>query len=774
MPKFNEVLSGEEKYVLSKSIRMMDIMRGVYYSDADSWMKYEGKGVVTQHIFGDKVRLVHCYNYNKYIEFSRDGIKLYIVIIDDEPIGIAFLNNFVVCKFIPNEKYECWDENKLCEILNMELEGTTFKYSSLSDSDKRLWVQKYNEVIFKMHLKFDDSFIAELWRKMNVPLRKQQLMEYRDAIYEKRANISFVQKETIAQEIIFYILPRYISKCSDEEHALISELCRFVIEEYKILIEREWDAGQVLSQLEEQFLINSIEKAKEYYIANNCSVERYKDCCMDVSYKKIMDSFEQWDISSCQKLWVYEAIDRLFRYESTEKDWIVERILDLIVLVDVRTDVLVQLKEYISLHIDEIYVRETIIFHLQQIMSNSMNGCLVPKLLEECCDILQGFESRELSLEEKETLRKAQNSKELSNEKFNYINKKKSVVVIPDSTRIRPARDMYDPRYEWSPSGKEPRIFSVWDAEGLVGKLEVVEHSIIWNMIGEDREKLFRLFSEYVRNLEMIPQEREIRYATKEEAEYWEEKTILSCIGNKNFFEVHCEWFVCSKQVLDVRLMKDILEELKYYEEIAWMHNRILVALIFFVLPNVEKNPELCTQQELKLIGEFLQKVTNIKIQENDILSCMTASELIACYYNSCCVNSLVKAKKMYLYFNCKKSQYSNGKILHYRSLWEEFKRFDVSDYENEWRQEVFEKEIGKKKNKFALSSCFILDLLETVGTLNNYQRFISVYENYWNKKYILFRLERTMQHVTQEKVQHLLEEFCEKLRKEIKVDEEN
>ena len=776
MPRYNEALTNEERIVLSRSIRMMDIMRGVYHSESFFRTEFWEKGVVTQRILDNKVRLVYCHNYNKYPEVFHVSIKLYIVTIAEEPIGLAYINSYKyqICYFMPSEKYKDWDDERLCKLLNEGLEGCALQYSCLCDSDKSSWVQKYSSELFRMHLKFDDKLAAELWKKMDVSMTGEQLKEYRDVIYKKHDLLSVVQKEMIAQELVFYVLPRCIIR-DGLEATVINDLLRFVIEEYDVALKQGWDAIQILSHLEELFLIDSLEKAKEYYIANECSVERYRDCCMNVAYKKIMDSFAQWDISTYKWIWEQEALERLFIYDGLYKDWNVHRILNLIDNMEAEEAVFVRLRDYICKHVDGIFVRDTIVCHVQQIMQKQDKNQRIWQLLEECCDLLTGFESRELNLSEKEFLRKAQNERSLPYGNCNCINTKKKIVIFRNGFRIREIIDRREPRHEPTIDYTLPFIFEVWGTEGLLGKLEVAQYHIIWNVIGEKRERVVKLFSEFVRNLELVSPEQEIRYATEEESEYWKEKMIESCIGNQNFFGRHIEWFVCNKQSLDKRLVASMCRELNKYVQNEWIRKDILRGLIFYVLPSVAKNPELCTQQELQAMADFMQNVTNVKFRKKD--DDIVAADLIDTYAGYCRIDTVSKAKKIYTFFHFKKIRYANGEYLYYSQLWEEFQQFDFTPYEREWAQEVFDQEIDeaketKKTSKYLLSAVYVLDLLEMLGGIDNYRQFIAEYEKYWNKDYILFRLEKMQKHVTDAKLYDMLDEFCKKLKKEICVEE--
>lgn len=773
MKKFYEVLSGQERYNLRKKTRMNDIMRGISDYNISFWSE---RGVVYQHVFYNEIRVIKCYNHNKYISVFGNSKKSYLkyrscmVTINEELIGIVCLDTFAICKFLPNKKYECLDEKKICEILNqaLELEGTTLRYSCLSDADKCLWIEQHNAALFKEHLKFDDDFIAGLWRKMNIPLTKQQLMEYRDVIYRNHDVFSSEQKEKIAKEIVFYIVPQYISAQSDEEKFIIQDLCRFVMNEYEISTESEWDVCKLLPQLKERFLIHSLEKAKEYYIANGCSLERYKDCCLDVDYDEIMDSFEQWDISLYEAEWTQEAIERCFVAEGIYKDWNVERILDLITKVKVDVCTFTKLKKYISDHIDEIYVREVPVCHIRELMEDNIYDGTIQELLEECCGLLQGFESRKFNLEEEETFRRIQNRNELLSASFYYVNDKKKVVVMRDTTRIREPRDPYEPRYEWSPKVSDPRIFSLWGEEGLIGKLEVVEYHIIWNVMGKDKEKIFKLFSEYVRNLEIIPPEKEIRYATEEESARWNNETILSCIENQNFFGNHSEWFVGTGQSPDVRLMKSIVSELKKHENITGVPNFIWLCLIGYIIPSIKDNPLLCTQKELDYISDFLKKTSKNVIGQEIAVKKNTPDMLLATYQPYCMVNTLDSAKEFCMYFFCNKSKYRNGKVffcdsLFYENVWNSFCTFDITGYEREWIQEVFDTDIDN-----SCDPCYALDLLEKVGTFENYKKFIDVSEKYWNKEYVYIRLKKMYQNLSEENTRVLVKDFCETLLSEI------
>ena len=767
MARYNEVLTAYERYQLGKKYRMSDILRGQFFSDNFNWSDYKGRGVVRHSTLDNGVEYVNCYNFEKYNSLFTTRIYCNLFSIDDIPAGLmveTVKSGHNINVFLPCHDYEDCNINRICVRINQGMENKYSMRHPMEENEQRAWNKENSDILFQKHLEFDSDFITQLWQKLNVPMTKEQMDMYRDTIDSNWDKYTQVQKDKIAKEIIFYILPQITSYMHMEEMTVVEGFCKFIAEKYDIGITAEVDSRKRLSLLKEHFLINTIEKAKEYYIANECSVERYKDFCLKVDYDEIMDSFEQWDISQYKEAWTKEALERCFDVQDILKDWNVERILRLIEQTKSDVSVFHKLKDYIQKHIDDIYVRDVLISHVQDLMDNNNLTQESLAVLRECCDKLQGFETRKLNLEEDDALRRMMNDSDLMNDSFNYINTKRKIIVIRESTRIRPARDPQDPRFEWYPKESDPRIFSLWGNDGLIGKLEVVENHIIWNMIGEDKAELFSIFSEFVRTLEIIAPETEVRYATKDEADYWEKETLNSCIENKNFFGFHSEWSECTGQALDERLLQSIVQELKGYEEYNRKPNIIWMSLLGYIIPSMKDNPLLCKQDVLDYFGHYL-KITSKKFVGKEILASENSPDvLLLTYQPFCMLNSLDDAKRMYKFFNCNKSKYRRGTVYFYNdsfyeNLWNSFNMFDFDRYEKEWKQEVFDETINNTCNP-----CFVLDLLESVGTTENFEKLFEVSGKYRNKEYVRFRLLKMYPFILDEPTRTLVKEFCDKI----------
>ncbi len=776
--KEEECLSANARNDLKKKMHMTDIMRGVFY--IEDWK--EKQGVVYQNSIGARVQLIRCRNYNKYDtrQFFY-GIKNEIVIIDGEPVGIICLDRLTICRFIPGYNCHDWNEISLCELFNQE--SNRLLYTCLSDDERTTWEWKYSQTLLDSYLKYGDEFAAGLRSRLNVTLTEQDMTKYRDKLYAKRDVLSAKQIESVAKEIVFHILPGYLSDHDRKGTEAVYDLCRFVIEEYNIPTKEGREAEQVYPLLKECFLIHTLGEAKEYYIANGCSALRYKDCCLDVDYPEIMDSFEKWEISAYEKKWKQEAIERCFDAADEENDKNIQRILELINAAEDKCSLLNRLKNYIEENMDAIYAKELIRCQIQELLADNPLDSEWKKLLEECCRLLWGFEYRLLNVPEKEWLRKARNEGDCIKEEV-YVNKDKKVAIIPrewPNARIFPPRNIYEPRYEWSPTGHEPKIFFIWGEHGLLGELEVAEYYIVWNVAGNDRELLLSLFSECVHELEIIPPDKKVRYATEEEAKNWKEETMDSLIDQDYYFS-DFERELLAQDKLDILWIKHIIKLInkrKDYDGIRYNGVRYygeLMDLIFLILPYMEKNADLFCREDIMLIKEYMEKTADMAFEkpEEDI----TVSDLIACGRKFCRIDTLEKAKKMYLYFGCKKGQrYRNGKYFPYNVLWDEYMQYDISEYEEHWMQEVYDERIKRKKSysengntiiTWYLSSCYIFDLLEKIGTFDNFQRFIKAYENYKDKEYILFRTEKIKKEITDKEIQQLLDEFCIRLKKEI------
>lgn len=765
-----EALSLQEKFELRKKLRMTDIMRGCFYHETLNYAYDAERGMVCRYyIFNSNVQLIHCHNFNKYTSVFGMSAELFVVLFNDKPIGIICSKDAkLIYKFWPNEKYRDWDERSICKVINENYSGP-FKFWCLDDDAQVLWEKQHQQALFKEHLKFEDDFIAYLWRNMGVPMTRQELQEYTSMIYSRLDTYTAKQIETIAKEIVFYIIPQYLSNAWEEAENQIKELCRFVMEQYDIVWRDHVSIAQAQLRLKQLFLIDTIEKAKEYYIANECSLERYKNCCMDVDYEEIMDSFEQWSHVLQEEQWSQEALERCFRAQDVCQDWNVERMLELISDLHAEdVEVFERFQSYITDKLHEIYVRDILIFHIQKLMPDYRQNSEIQKILAECCEILRGFECKELDLEEKEKFRKILNERYFPYEKYRYVNCTKNIIVLRGSTRLRPPRHPQDPRYEWSPDKYDPIEISFFGDEGLIGRLEVSNLCVIWNVIEGDRQKLLEIYTEYVRNLEIIPPEREIRYATQEEADNWEKRAVHCCIGNANFLG-YTEWWMGTKTEITPSLMREAIREIK--TESAQKENDIYVvmmfSLVFYVLPNVERNPELCTQEDMACISQFLSRALKYFIGEEVVPRDNTPEELIAAFRPYCLGNNLKIAKKIFLHFNCKKSRC----VICYDELRESYNHFDISDYEKQWTQEAFDVKMErthKESRKYSLPACYVLDLLEQVGTYENYKRFMDEIEKYKDHEYILYRLNQMYQNIAEEDVRRLVEDFCEELRTDV------
>ncbi len=771
MARYNEVLTAYERYQLGKKYRMSDILRGQFFSDNPYWREYKGRGVVRHSTLDNGVEYVNCYNFEKYNSLFTTRIYCNLISIDDIPAGLmveTVESGHNINVFLPCHDYEDCNINRICVRINQGMENKYSMRHPMEENEQRAWNKENSDILFQKHLEFDSDFITQLWQKLNVPMTKEQMDMYRDTIDSNWDKYTQVQKDKIAKEIIFYILPQITSNIHMEEMTVVEGFCKFIAEKYDIGITAEVDSRKRLSLLKEHFLINTIEKAKEYYIANECSVERYKDFCLKVDYDEIMDSFEQWDISRYKEAWTKEALERCFDVQDIFKDWNVERILRLIETTKSDVSVFHKLKDYIQKHIDDIYVRDVLISHVQDLMDNNNLTQESLAVLQECCDKLQGFDARELTMCEEEFLRKVRNGTSIHEPKFYFISSKEKVIIIQGSTRLRPIRHPEDPRFEWSPKEENPREYTLWSTDGFIGKMEVAEHCIIWNMIGDNKLQMVQFFTNFVRNLEIIPPEREIRYATHIEAEYWHEEAIKSCVGNGHFFEIHSKWWIATNSDLIPYMMYGIINEIKEntdFENPGWRHRLMAVCLVFYVLPNIQKNPNICTDEQLQIIGKFLQKVTNSLFQIHITSGFETPETMIAIYRDYYLVNTKEKAKTMYTLGFRQDNDNFRAQPFIYEEILKSFKEFDISHYEHEWAQEIFDYEI-KEIRQYNRISKTLLDLMEDkVNTVENIQLVLNEYNRCTNKEYIMYRLENMLSNVNNKEIYYLLKNFISSLQ---------
>ncbi len=759
-----EELTLQEKFDLRKKLRMTDLLRGRFYRDSSKTGE-----VCRYYRLNKRVQLINCHNFNKYTLMDETDTSICVVLLDDEPIGLVYISNFGhICKLWACKKYKDWDENRICKILK-ENTDVTYEFWQLDDNQESL-EDIYQQKFFKEHLKFEDDLLAYLWRNMGVSMTKQQLQEYANTIFNHRDHYTDKQKKSIAKEIVFYIIPQYLSNVWEEAEQQIAELCRFVMEEYDIVWRDHVSIKQTQLRLKQLFLIDTVEKAKEYYIANECSVERYKNCCMDVDYEEIMDSFEQWSHVIQEEQWRKEALERCFHAQDVYKDWNVERMIELISHLHVDVTMLKRLKSYISDNLQDIHVWDVLSFHIQMLIPDYKDNSELQGLWEECCKALHGFEYKKLDMEEKERFRKILNSSCFLYEEYQYVNCAKNIIVLRGSTRLIPPRDPEDPRWEWWPDRYDPIRMTFIGEEGLLGRMEVSDFNVIWHVIEGDRQKLVDLYTEYARNLEIISPERKIRNATKEEAEGWEEKAERYCIGNANFLG-STEWWLGAKKEITPSLMREVIREIKSEDK---CYVRRMLSLVFYVLPNIERKSELWTRDDMVCINEYLSRTLKDFTGEEIVPSDYTPEALIAAYRPYCLGNRLEVAKKIYKYFNCKKRRClgNSGSYLYYDELWDSYNQFDISEYEREWMQEEFalEKEsVYKFASRFLQSACGVLDLLEKIGTYENYKWFMEEIEKFEDHEYILYRLNRMHPNIADEDVRKLVQDFCEQLRTEVK-----
>ena len=668
--------------------------------------------------------------------------------------------------FLPCHDYEDWDIGRICERINQGVENKYAMYRPMEEDEQLVWNGESGEILFQKHLDFDSDFVTQAWQKLKVPMTKKQIEMYQETISENWDKYTCVQKDKIAKEIIFYILPQITSNKKTEEMIVVEAFCKFIVGKYDIGMPVEGNPEKLVALLKNHFLINTIEKAKAYYIANECCAERYKDFCLKVDYDEIMDSFEQWDISQYKEAWTREALERCFDAQDILKDWNVERILRLIEKTESDISVFQKLKDYIEKHIDDIYVRDVLISHVEDLINHNDFNQEVVAILRDCCDVLQGFESRELTLCEKEAFRRVWNGS--GTLKYYYINSKEKVIIIQGSTRLQPIPHPQDPRFEWRPKEEDPREYTLWSTDGFIGKMEIAEHSIIWNMIGDNKFRMVQLFTNLVRSLEMIPPEKEIRYAMQKEAEHWNAEAIKSCVGNGHFFEIQSKWWIASNSDLTPYLMYGIVNEIKAntdFEKVGWKQELMAVCLVFYVLPNIQKFPEICTDEQLQIINEFLQKVTNALFQIHLTSASVTPEAMIDMYRDYYLINTKEKAKRMYVLGFKQDNDNFCAEPFVYREILESYKRFDISCYEQEWAKEIFDDEIASIK-EYTIILPILLDLLEEkFNTIENLKIVLNEYDRCYNKEYVRYRLENMLLHSKNTESNCVLKRFINSLQ---------
>lgn len=626
-------LSVEQKYEMRKVGHMTDIMRGWHYDNMQL-----SSGRVMGRLVGETVSLIQCQNYEKYASIVKKNVGLLAVLIDGKLAGLMhgeyylgiktqhYSGKNVIYQFVPTENFEYLNEQKLCNLINEGIgldkeknKKVEAEFYCLTDEEKQEWTMKQKEVYFERHLQFDDDFIAYLWRSQNDRITIEELKKYRDTIYSNRSTYTQKQMEMIAKEIVFYLLPRLKNGVGIED-TIAKQLCLFVMEAYGISFDGQAGSEENIRQLKELFLINTIEKAKEYYINNNCSTARYKDFGIAVDYCEIMDSFAEWDISESIDEWRKEAVERWFDAEDVYKDWNLARILDVLEESTegeeslLKEEMYIRLREYIQQNKVEIYVRDVLIYQIKQLMKKVEQDKSGSEILAQCCELLEGFEYRKLTMDEKEMLRKNQNMKSLPSGKFYNIYKREKIFILKGWSRFTQPRQPGEPRYEPSPDPTAPFIYLIYGEDGLIGKMEVAEHHIIWNVIGYDKERIILLFTQYVRNLEMISPDTEVRFATPEENDKWDKKT-----GDSKHPLVN-EWWILTGRTLDSGVMGEVIKDIRrHIDEVdEWkVAECVAEGLVFYALPIIEKNPSICSEEDIQFLGESLEKITYKKYHEH-------------------------------------------------------------------------------------------------------------------------------------------------------------
>lgn len=526
MRKIRE-LDVKERNELRKKNRNTDIIRKF---EKDSW--YEP--MLGGHCETEKeVCLYCCSNYEMVKYWKDDKVKAYEIEIDGKIIGVAEVvgsiwKPWLILSFEKFGNEMEWGKERVESLFNEKIDidirkckGKEWKW--IEGEEKQLWKKEKEAYLFEKHLEFNDEIIAYNWRILNNEMTVEQISKYACAITNLMETGIPEQKRRACKEIAYTILPKYtennLSKIEEEcVRRLISDAYKMADIENNLLVQEENFISKAINELRKRFEIDTLEKAKEYYIDNECSKERYKDCYVPADYEEIMNSFEKWDVSCYEKEWKKEAFDKKIRSKTKKIEWNIVTMLELLKEVD--AEQVEKLKNYIEDKKADIVERDIVLHCLKQAKEHFKGKKDIYQQLGQCCEMLEDrFEFRQLTEEEEEKFRKGRNAREYYKKKI-YVYPHRYLVIDEGNTSSRFYPSFSGPFANeeskcWSLGANEPKFYTVWENYRYVGRIEVASNKNIWKIYGSDKEKAYKIFERYVRQIGLIATEEKIGYLSE-------------------------------------------------------------------------------------------------------------------------------------------------------------------------------------------------------------------------------------------------------------------
>lgn len=361
-------------------------------------------------------------------------------------------------------------------------------------------------------------------------------------------------------------------------------------------------------------------------------------------------------------------------------------------LKEVDAEQVEKLKNYIEDKKADIVERDIVLHCLKQAKEHFKGKKDIYQQLGQCCEMLEDrFEFRQLTEEEEEKFRKGRNAREYYKKKI-YVYPHRYLVIDEGNTSSRFYPSFSGPFANeeskcWSLGANEPKFYTVWENYRYVGRIEVASNKNIWKIYGSDKEKAYKIFERYVRQIGLIATEEKIGYLSEQERQE-QEKTIYK---QQQLGELRSIWYNPTAWLdswqsatgdWKKEITKIILESYRSIdeEEMRCYRGKIMALhLVYTVLPNMLENEALYCKEHLEYLEYFLRK--SIKIQygiDCELLEALNVKSLLELYKPFFKIDTKEKAREFYEF------NHSRQDILRYdrietipKALWENFQNFN-------------------------------------------------------------------------------------------------
>lgn len=180
---------------------------------------------------------------------------------------------------------------------------------------------QYAEELFCVYFEQYDKAIASEWRRFKKKLHKDDVIRYWNKLQEEDHIHSFRDKKGYAKEIAFFVLPQVFRSTPQEEiYSAINELFQYVCNVQEVGIECKSENVDIL---QDTYCIHNMEEGQKYYMENGCSCKKYENGYVETDFSKIIDYYNNFNITQVYQEWNYDAYDILFVQKTMDCEQII-------------------------------------------------------------------------------------------------------------------------------------------------------------------------------------------------------------------------------------------------------------------------------------------------------------------------------------------------------------------------------------------------------------------------------------------------------------------